>query len=610
MRKVSKIAFLFALVYSTQVHLVYSQDQNTPVLNELDEVVLDGRLGLKQTEQSQTLQVITSETLKRLGYTNLVEALQQVAGLDIRRRGVGPTQADFNLRGGTFDQTLLLIDGIRLEDAQTGHHLSNFLLPLSMIERIEIVKGPAARVYGPNAFAGAINIITKNKPDDRITAQLEVGSFGQKGAQLTAGHRYTKGALIAHGSYADSDGYRYNTDFKQRAFALKNRLNYRDPIEIIGFFNARAFGANGFYATPSATDQYEETQASLLAVSQRIQRDGWKLTPRVYWRRGQDMYEYVRNRPDIYRNMHITHKLGAALDGSVQTPLGILGVGGELARTSIQSNNLGERTRDLANFFLEHRFRLFSEAFDITPGVVFNHFSGVATRVYPGLDLGVQLADHLRVYANMGSTFRVPTFTDLYYSDRTTLGNEQLRPESATAFEIGLRHFSAQHRLSVAFFRRNSSDLIDYVKNTEQQLFQAQNIQRLTTSGFDLSYHLKVSEDPKSTQLQLGYQYLNQSFGQDDFVFSRYTIDNDLKHHFTAQVSGWISHKTRGSVNFKWVERATGRTYSVLDASLSQRISTFEFQLLANNLLNQSYWETSFIPMPGRNLSVSLQYRF
>ena len=123
MRKVSKIAFLFALVYSTQVHLVYSQDQNTPVLNELDEVVLDGRLGLKQTEQSQTLQVITSETLKRLGYTNLVEALQQVAGLDIRRRGVGPTQADFNLRGGTFDQTLLLIDGIRLEDAQTGHHL-------------------------------------------------------------------------------------------------------------------------------------------------------------------------------------------------------------------------------------------------------------------------------------------------------------------------------------------------------------------------------------------------------------------------------------------------------------------------------------------------------
>lgn len=610
MTKVSKIVFLFALVYSACSSFTFSQGQSNPVLNELDEVVLDGRLGLNQTQQSQTVQVISSESLQRLGYTHLIEALQQVAGLDIRRRGVGPTQADFNLRGGSFDQTLLLIDGIRLEDAQTGHHLSNFLLPLAMIERIEIVKGPAARVYGPNAFAGAINIITKNKPDDRIIASVEAGSFGQKGTQFTAGHRYTKGALIAHTSYASSDGYRYNTDFNQSTFAIKNRLNYRDPIEIIGFFNTRAFGANGFYATPSATDQYEETQASLLAVSQKIDREGWKLTPRVYWRRGQDMYEFVRDRPDIYRNMHITHKLGVALDGSLQTPLGVLGVGGELARTTIQSNNLGERTRDLANFFLEHRFELLSGALDITPGVVFNHFSGVTTRVYPGLDLGAQLADHLRVYVNMGSTFRVPTFTDLYYSDRTTLGNEELSPESATAFEVGLRHFSARHRLSAAFFRRESSNLIDYVKNTEQELFRAQNIQSLTTSGLDLSYHFKVSESPKSTQLQLGYQYLSQKFGQDDFVFSRYTIDNDLRHHLTAQVSGWFSPKTRGSINFKWVERTTGRTYSVLDASLSKRISTFELQLLANNLLNQSYWETSFIPLPGRNFSASLGYRF
>ena len=229
--------------------------QKDSLINQLEEVVLDGRLGQTISKQSKTVEVISAAELKRSGYTTIVEALQQVAGLDIRRRGVGPTQADVNLRGGTFDQTLLLIDGVRLEDAQTGHHLSNFLLPIELIERIEIIKGPAARIYGPNAFVGAINIITKSSLQEKALAALEYGSFGQNGVRLTAGTSGEKASLIAHASFANSDGYRYNTDFKSRTVALKSIVDTNHPTEILGFFNDRKFGANGFYATPSATDQ-------------------------------------------------------------------------------------------------------------------------------------------------------------------------------------------------------------------------------------------------------------------------------------------------------------------------------------------------------------------
>ena len=581
--------------------------QKDSLINQLDEVVLDGRLGQVISKQSKTVEVLSAAELKRAGYTTIVEALQQVAGLDIRRRGVGLTQADVNLRGGTFDQTLLLIDGIRLEDAQTGHHLSNFLLPIELIERIEIIRGPAARIYGPNAFVGAINIITKSSLQEKALGSLEYGSFGQNGARLTAGTSGEKASIIAHASFANSDGYRYNTDFKSRTFALKSVVDSNHPTEVLGFFNDRKFGANGFYATPSATDQYEETQASLIAVTHKMKGAGWSLTPRVYWRRGQDMYEYIRNRPEIYRNLHIAHKLGVALDGSVENGFGSLGFGGEVASISIQSNNLGERNRKMANLFLEQRISVLDRRIDITPGVVVNYFSTVGTKVYPGLDLGWQINPSLRGYLNYGKTFRVPTFTDLYYSDRTTLGNENLLPETSNAIEIGLRKVSLKSQWSVTYFKRNSSNLIDYVKQEEEALFEAQNIANLTTEGIDLNYRYRFGSS-NSSALSLSYTYMTQNFGEEVFAFSRYSIDNDLKHHFTAQLSGRLTKTTTGSLNVKWIERATGRSYTVVDANFNQSMGNFNLQVGAFNLLNQSYWETSFIPMPSRNFGLSLNY--
>ena len=603
-RGIIKVLFIgFLLIFSKG----YAFQKDSLVINELDEVVLDGRLGQVISKQSKTVEVISAIDLQRSGYTNVVEALQQVGGLDIRRRGVGPTQADMNLRGGTFDQTLLLIDGIRLEDAQTGHHLSNFLLPIEVIERIEIIRGPAARIYGPNAFVGAINIVTKSSIQNKGMVALDYGSFGQNGARLTAGTSGDKASLIAHASFANSDGYRYNTDFKSRTVALKSVFDSNYPTEILGFFNDRKFGANGFYATPSATDQYEETQASLIAITHKLSGSNWSLNPRVYWRRGQDMYEYIRNRPEIYRNLHIAHKLGAAVDGSIDNALGGLGFGGEVASISIQSNNLGERNRKLANLFIEQRILIMNRRLDITPGVVVNYFSAVGTKLYPGLDLGWQINSNLRGYLNYGKTFRVPTFTDLHYSDRTTLGNENLLPETSNAIEVGLRKVTSNKQWSIAYFKRNSSNLIDYVKQDEEALFVAQNIADLTTEGIDLNYRYRFGSST-APMLSLSYTYMTQNFGEEVFAFSRYTIDNDLKHHFTAQLSGQLFESTLGSLNVKWIERATGRTYTVIDATLNQSLSNFNLQLGAFNVLNQSYWETSFIPMPSRNFGLNLSY--
>ena len=311
----------------------------------LDEVLLSGtRLMIPFSEQSRSITTIEAEQIQSSPASSLAELVQQEAGVDIRRRVPMGSQADLYIRGGSFDQTLLLIDGIKLEDAQTGHHTLNAAIPLELIERIEIIKGPAARVYGQNAFTGAINIVTKSDFNDAIDLRFSGGSFEQINGGFTAYKALDNSAHMVHVSRYTSRGYRYNTDYDQSNYTLKSTFNKRtQPINFLASLSERAFGANGFYASPAATDQFESTQTSLVGVQTQVKRKGWIWTPRVYWRRNQDEYIYLRNDPTVYRNLHTTNKLAAELHGQWDNSWGTTGIGLDLAQTYLSSNNLGNR---------------------------------------------------------------------------------------------------------------------------------------------------------------------------------------------------------------------------------------------------------------------------
>jgi vitamin B12 transporter len=247
---------------------VYSQE-DTPVQEQLEEVVISSqRIAIPFSEDSRTITIITSEEIQKSAAFSVADLLQQVAGVDIRRRGTAGMQADLYIRGGGFDQTLLLIDGIKVEDAQTGHHTLNMALPLEVIERIEIIKGPAARVYGQNAFTGAVNIITKKDPVNAVNLGLSGGSYQQLNGEVTVASNFEHSSHLVHFSRNTSEGYRYNTDYDNTNYFLKSIFNSnKQPIEMIGSFSERKFGANGFYASPAAKDQYEETQTSLVGAT-------------------------------------------------------------------------------------------------------------------------------------------------------------------------------------------------------------------------------------------------------------------------------------------------------------------------------------------------------
>ena len=577
----------------------------------LDSIMItSARIELPFKENSRTITVISSKDIQESPATNLAELLQQEAGIDVRRQGVNGMQSDLYIRGGSFDQTLLLVDGIKVEDPQTGHHTLNMALPLEVIERIEIIKGPAARVFGQNAFTGAINIVTKSSTDRINSVGYKLGSYDQQQVSGTLGTQLGSATVIGHASVNTSEGYRYNTDFENQNYFVKGRFNTNaNPIEMIGYFSERKFGANQFYAVGSANDQYEETQSSLVGVSTKFQTEKLKITPRVYWKRNQDMYLYIRERPEVYRNMHISNKAGVQVNASYTSNVGVTGFGVDVAKVFMTSTNLGERDRLMANLFLEHRFSLANNSLDITPGLSVNYFSDFKFHAFPGVDIGYTINERFKAYANIGYTYRVPTYTDLYYVGRTDLGNENLVPEEALSEEVGLKYFGASFNAYVAVFNRSSNNLIDYTKENEADKWEATNLKSLNSTGAELNISSRFKSGLYTQNINLGYTYLDENLSDVKTAYSKYVI-NSLKHHFTATFRSQFIKNLSQSIVYKFAERSSGTSYSVVDVQATLNISDLELSIIGNNIFNAEYVETGFVPMPKGNVLVGVTYSF
>ena len=597
---------VFTLLIFLISNFSVSQDQTT----DLDEVVvLSSKLDLPFSKNFRTVKIISSEDIKNSPVTNVSDLLQEITGIDVRRRGVGGVQGDLYIRGGGFDQTLLLVDGMKMDDAQTGHHTLNMILPLYLIERVEIIKGPAARIFGQNAFNGAINIVTKDFEGEKGTIhmnlnELSYGSFEQKNISLST--KITGENIKSLISYSGnrSDGYRHNTDYKRNNYFIKTSFNTnKSPVNIITSFNENKFGANGFYASPSATEQYEETQASLLGITTTINSEKLSITPRLYWRRGQDEYIYIRDNPSVYRNLHKTNKVSAELSGYYFSESGVTGFGVDLSTVNISSNNLGEHKRTTVNLFADHTFKLFDEKLFISPGIALSYFSDMSFHSFPGIDLGYNISSDFKIYSNIGKTYRIPTYTDLYYSDRTTVGNENLNPESATSTELGLKYNSSNFKFSAALFNRSAKNIIDYVKSSENDLWKAENIGSLTTKGyeFDISYSFKSSYDLSNVNsISIGYTNISDDNYVTDINFSKYSL-NSLKHHLISKLNLKYIKNINHSIVYKYAERSDKSNYSVLDSKIMYKKGLYVY---INNILDEIYSETNLVPMPGRSFLV------
>ena len=600
----------FLFVATIFVQLTFSQNKQERTEN-LDSVIVNAqRIALSFSKNSRTITLITSLQIQQSAATSIAEVLQNYAGVDVRRRGLDGMQADLYIRGGSFDETLLLIDGIPVEDSQTGHHLLNSLPAINAIERIEIIKGPAARIYGQNAFTGAINIITKKAKENTLSFKGGIGSFNHVNVALLANQSNKKISQIFQLKRNTSAGYRFNTDFKNNNALYKANFKIKKiPFAILATYAGRKFGANGFYASPSFKDQYEETQTSLVGVSSTYRNKSFKITSKLYWKRNQDMYEFLRYNPTFFRNFHITNKIGASFNSSLTSKSGITGFGLDLAKNYIVSNNLGIHNRYVFTGFLEHRFSFANNKIDMTPGVAISYYSDFNFHAFPGIDLGIQVSNKFRLYGNVGYTYRIPTYTDLFFHSPTTMGNADLKPEESIAEELGVKYKLTNLRFNVALFNRHAKNLIDYVKYNKADKWKSNNLRKVNTYGleFNTSYNFRFKA--YNQNVRFSYNYVKDNVKQLNVPFSRYAL-NSIKHQVITSFNTQFFKHFSQNLSYRFVQRPDGSHYTLIDAKITLVVNNLRASVLGNNIFNTVYSETNLVPMPKSNYFISVGYTF
>jgi vitamin B12 transporter len=599
-----------------------SFSQNTTKDNQnLNEVIIQSsRLQIQLSEQNRNVDVINAEEIKKLPAKSVNEILSYVSGVDIRQRGPFGTQSDVSIDGGSFEQTLVLLNGVKISDHQTAHNTLNIPIPVESIERIEILRGPAARVYGVNSLTGAINIVTKTPEANALFLHAFGGSnfkndaddklYNGRGLQLGTSIAADKHGHQVFGSHESGTGYRYNTAYQNNKVFYQGEVNPNqlNKIDFLAGYASSSFGANGFYAAPGDIESKEIVSTTMASIRSKHQLNNkFTLSPQVGYRYNYDDYRYFRNDLSRARSQHYTHAVNAEINGNYQLNVGDIGFGLESRYEQINSNNIGEHERE--NYGLYSEFRTSKiENVNLNVGAYLNYNSVYGWQIFPGIDLSYQFTPGFKAVFNTGTSQRIPSFTDLYLDQRPgNIGNANLSSETAYQIEGGFKYQTQNWQVKAILFFREIDDFIDWTRDTNTVPWQANNVGQLNTTGFNFQTQYNFNATAHAWNVNLGYTYLSPEFKNQSLTnLSKYKIEN-LRHQVVARV-GWQHKNWSALIAERYLERISYKNYMLTDIRLNLQQKQFDYYVDFQNVFDKTYIEAGAVPMPGRWFSLGVKY--
>ena len=617
--------------------------------------VRTSNIPLKIKETGRSITVINSAEIKEIAATSIDEVLQTVTGVEVQSRSGFGAQGDILMRGSTFTQVMILIDGMKLNDPLTGHFNSYIPVTPSEIERIEVLRGAAAAMYGADAVGGVINIITKTfsntQKDLSIDGSINYGSHqlvnGYQGFQISKGNSTFGGGF----SINQSAGERFPEQFIDSSTTLEAYDTYFD-IKTIGAsfghqfdngynvklrtsYDYRDFNARYFYTT-SPFDKSEENVANWwnhMQISKAGQNSFSDFN--LAYKYNTDEFVFSPDFPSI--NNHVSQFLNATLNHMQMINEQFkMKAGLQVDHRQIESNDRGDH-KDLhmgiyamgvlqqnnLNLSLSLRGDYDENyQFEFTPQVNFSY-------VLPRITLR----------GSAGRSIRAADYTERYVSNNLqnltpgrSLGNPDLLAERSWSQEIGFDYKVLQNwTLSATGFARQSSNLIDYVSTNEEEIgvisengslqegadyFFAKNISDVNTQGLEFESNLRVKLGMKgSLGFKVGYTYLD-TYNEEDVV-SVY-ISSHARHLVTNTLSldwGRVNFSLQGLFKERMariaepIQNELEDSYLVWNTRLGLNITNdLGLNLQVQNIFDEDYQNILGARMPGRWLMAGLKW--
>ena len=576
-------------------------------------VVLGSATPVPLAESQRSVEILPVEG-QSLAAESPQDILRQDSSIYFEERGGGGGQADIVMRGGSFEQTLVLLNGFRINDAQTSHHNLDLPVPLDAIDSIQSLGGAGSTLHGVDALSGVVDFLTAAPDHDSLLLRAGEGSFESNEETLLGGATRGpwSGRVTAERNF--STGFMTDRDYRNEDTSAEIWLGSQLGVtDLLFAASDRAFGANQFYGNyPS----WERTKGWFASARQEL---GSHTVAAFGYRRHTDEFVLFRNDPAIYENNHID----GSWQGSLRETLtvrkeSVLLMGIETDGDSIRSNNLGLHARNRGAGYIDLDLRPAKQRWSLSAGAREEIFSGGAQAVFsPELAGSLRVAQSLKLRASGGYGFRIPTYTDLYYSDPSTLGNASLKPESAWSSDAGADWApAAKLTLSATGFYSKQHDTIDYVKSATlpnsylpagcpANIWCADNLNGLGFAGVEtrLTWFLK-----KSQTVRIAWTGLHGAQSALHGLVSEYVFNYPVQNIHAS----WSYALGRDFVLTNAVEiaeRYRQTVYPVWNATLTHDAGKLRPYLRFTNLSNTGYQEITGVNMPPRAImgGVALQ---
>ena len=619
----------------------------------LQEVLVVSHKAEVNSEAYRLITQVSQAEIEALPVQTIADILQYLPGVDVRTRGANGAQADISMRGGTFDQVLVLLNGVPLSDFHTGHYTLNIPVSTEMIERVEVLQGTSANLHG--AFSGAINIVTKSSPE--ISLKLTAGMNGLVNPELAASIQKDDALFNVSAEYSRAEGYYAprptekeatacrNSDFQLANIYFQTRWRGLDVQAGAQWKDAGLGMGYGF----GSQDQFDATRTAFASGRYEHRWGAWRLDAQAAYRANYDRYEWHRDQR-LYGNFHFAQTASAALSAHYASRVGTTSFGVSVRNENMHSTNLGDtinpdgqvpnvkdfplsqvRVLDLVkggnrfhtNYYAEQSFYYAGLSASIgingTYNTQFGHHLG------GGANIGYEFKKAGTIYANANRSLRMPTFTDLYYNAGNQLGNKNLKPEEAWLLSIGYKgtlnllpsteRSGGAFSWSVDWYYRWGKNIIDwvYVPTDTKRPFHAENQQQVNATGLELSLAYRLNEWLRCVSVDYAYTYLDldlKEAGSRYLDYLSHKLAIRLEHGiYEGFGASWTVRfqKREGQYNNAEGEVADYQPVWLLDGSVYWQNKYLRVSADCTNITNTRYYDYGGILQPGAWAKISIK---